>query len=500
MADEELKRGTIMQGKDGTKYLFTGGDRYDKNAWKPLGTFEWAEQETKNRLGGSTEALRALVTGSVAAPAGGYAGLAGAALPGPPGQGARWSENVRNALTEQPQTPEGVNALNAVTAPFQWWSDKAQNAGGRMTDVLGPMAGTATRTALEMLPALVARGARGPVSNLKAKAQTQIAGLTADRLTKNKTWLAAQEEGYKVPPSAMGGGFVSNRIESIGGKAAVGQDFALHNQAITNKIARREAGLRPEQELTEGNLVKARDAMSEPYRQIAGLSTRAASALERLKQARYDAKNQWHFYNRSGSPDALSAAKKADAKALLLENVIEKEATRMKRPELADQLKAARRAIAKNYTVERALNVGTGEVDAQAIGRMLDSGQAMSGGLETVGRFALGFRPYTREASAIGTPGISKSEALASAGLGMAGAAGGMGWWPAGLPYLAPPARALLNSQMMQPGAQTLPQLGLGMRGMSAATAHPELLTLMPGIGMVGVPPEEYQPQMRPWR
>lgn len=492
-----IKRGVIKEGKEGKKYISLGGEEFDRATWREISAIESAQAKTESTLAAPREALTTMATGAIAAPISGIAGGLASLYPGPQGQGADVAARTQQALTYSP-SPEGMQIVNDLTKPLQWWSDKAQQAGGWATDKSGsPLVGTAASSALEFLPAILAKAVKAPVAKAKAKAEIQVAGLTADRLSKNVTWLAAQEEGYKLPPSAMGGGFVSNRIESVGGKAAVGQDFAIHNQAVTNAIARREAGLRPEQPLSEATLAEARQAMAAPYREVSQLSRRAGYALERIQTARNEAKLYWRHYNISGDPKSYKQAKKFDVQADLLEKVIEKEARRVGNTDLVSRLNKARVDIAKNHAVDRALNEGAGEVDAHAFAKMLDRKEKLSGGLETIGKFSQAFRHYTREASGVPTPGISKSEALASAALGLGGQAGGMGWWPAGLPFVSPPARSLLRSRIMQPGAQALPEIPLGVRGMSAATSHPELYTFIPGIGMVATPPSEYRPELR---
>jgi hypothetical protein len=146
----------------------------------------------------------------------------------------------------------------------------------------------------------------------------------------------------------------------------------------------------------------------------------------------------------------LNEAQRQDGIAKMLETLIDREASKAGNPELLGRLREARTGLAKNYTVERALNIGSGDVDAHVIGRLLDKGSPMTGGLETIGRFAEAFAPYSREASKIPTPGVSKVEGLAAAALGMGGHGSGLGWLPAGLPLLAGPTRSLMLSGLMQ--------------------------------------------------
>jgi hypothetical protein len=332
-------------------------------------------------------------------------------------------------------------------------------AGGAVTDITkSPALGTLANLAIQFGPGMLIKPAdipgKVPLSKIGA--------------VKAETLKAADQLGYVVPPSARGGGFLSKRLESIGGKAAVGQEAAIRNQVVTNAIAAKEAGLATGTPITEGSLAAAREQMAAPYKAVAQVSPIAERALERLKIARNDAKGLWNFYMRSADPRVLKEAQALDRTAETLERVIEREATKAGQPQLIDALREARRAIAKNYTVEKALNVGSGDIDARVIGRMLDQGKPLSGDLKTVGKFAQAFGSYAREASGIPTPGVSKSEAILAALLAAGG--GGATMYQQGHPYgaalgalplLATPARGLALSKMMTPAVETVPLSGI---------------------------------------
>ncbi len=70
--------------------------------------------------GSGLEALLALGSGGIAGNiAGGLAGLAGTALPGAPGQGERWLNATRDALTYRPRSPGGREALALLSKPME---------------------------------------------------------------------------------------------------------------------------------------------------------------------------------------------------------------------------------------------------------------------------------------------------------------------------------------------------------------------------------------------
>ena len=75
-------------------------------------------------LGGGEAALQA-VTGLGSSIAGGLAGIAGSALPGPQGQGARWSQSIQKAGTYEPKSSAGKLASAMVSEPMSWAAEKA---------------------------------------------------------------------------------------------------------------------------------------------------------------------------------------------------------------------------------------------------------------------------------------------------------------------------------------------------------------------------------------
>jgi hypothetical protein len=264
---------------------------------------------------------------------------------------------------------------------------------------------------------------------------------------------------------------------------------------VTNALAARSLDLAPDTPLTESVLSKVRDEASKPYKDISQLSPRAADALEKLKQARFEASDQYKYYNRSGNPEARKEAAKWQAKADAYEKVIEKEAQKVidvygvkekplsksrevgfplpatagkhadleaeylgqrsaGNPDILNELRAGRTRIAKSYDVEHALGLGSGDVSAPTIARQLDKAgtAAKSGELQVIGKYADAFPQVMREGAKVPSPGVSGTDAAMSAGLGMGGygAAGPAGILAAGLPLVRGPARAMALSDWYQ--------------------------------------------------
>jgi hypothetical protein len=81
---------------------------------------------------------------------------------------------------------------------------------------------------------------------------------------------------------------------------------------------------------------------------------------------------------------------------------------------LANRFDQARQMIAKTYSVEAALNEGTGNVVASQLGNQLKKGKPLSGGLALAARFAQAFPKAAEEVRH--SPGVSAVDALIGAG------------------------------------------------------------------------------------
>ena len=296
----------------------------------------------------------------------------------------------------------------------------------------------------------------------RAAEKDAIAAATQSRnAVRDATLKQAQEAGYVVPPSAVRNSFWGRRMESVAGKAAIGQEAAARNQAVTNNLAAKELGLPANTPITEEVLDQVRNQASQPYRDVSSLMGR--DLLEDLKNARFDAKAQWKFYERSADPKALTAAKAATQKAEQIETAMESFARAAGKSDLVEQLREARATIAKTYDIERALNDATGDVSARVISRRPN----VSGGLATAGDFYKAFPAYARDGARIPTPGVSKSEALTAAALGTVG-----GPAAAALPFISTPVRSALLSGPAQ-RAMASPSYE------KALTVNPDDLALM---------------------
>lgn len=321
-------------------------------------------------------------------------------------------------------------------------SGAASVLGQGTTEVTGsPLAGAAVT--MGAVPAISAATNAVRQSSMKAKARNELVDETIDDAVK---------AGFVTPPSARSGNWFVRRLESIAGKDATAQEATVRNQQKVNEIARKELGLPEDSAISLTALERRREVLAAPYREVRSLNQNAATDLEALREARRQSNLNYRHYDVSQDPTALAKAEAAAQQATALEQRLEGYARAAMKPDLVKELRQARTDIAKTYDVERALNVATGDVSMPILGRALDRGKPLSGGLETAAKFQQAFPRYAREGEKMPAPGVSKSEAIMASllGLGGYGAMGPAGMALAALPLASGPTRSMLLSSPFQ--------------------------------------------------
>jgi type II secretory pathway pseudopilin PulG len=383
------------------------------------------------------------------------------------------SEWIRDKLRKTGEP--GLSPDDPSTSPMGRAQFDLTSRGGFIPGLVAPAVGSMVAERLGG-PEWAGVGAMAP---LAAKAGYQAMNAPKpENFVKDQILLSGREKGYVVPPSSAAGGVVSKSFESLGGKAATQHQASIKNQQITNDLVRKELGLPKGAHLTKGAIEHQRAQFYSPYKEVSAISPQAKTALEQLKQSRHDATAHFNHYNRSADPAALAKAREAQAQASALETQLEQAAAAAGKPGLVDALRNARVNIAKTYDVERALNTTTGNIDASVLGRMVDKGRPLSGGLEAAGRFQQAFPKSMRAAEDVPGPGISALSPYAGAALGLGGYAslGLPGMAAAALPFTRPAARAAMLSSPVQnslmpkygplpaPSPELLYQLGILQR------------------------------------
>ena len=373
-----------------------------------------------------------------------------------------------------------IGAIQGAMQPVEGEQTLANIAKGTaLNTVLGGALGAGGQYGADKLAGAVQ-------SRLAMKAAEQ-AGNQSRNAMRDAVLAEGRTAGYVVPNSEVAPSFLGNRLESIGGKAAIKQEAAVRNQQVTNALTRQALGLPDDVPISQSTLDNLRKTAGKAYQEVAALSPQAQADLEALKAARADATGWFTAYNRSARPDDLAKAKAARELSDQLEGALEAHAKAAGKDELIPALVDARKQIAKTYTVERALNKATGDISAPVFGRLLDKGKPLSDGLDTVGRFNQAFPKFTGTGATTPAAGVSKSEALASLVLGLIGAAGAgpAGIAAAAVPLMSHPARALVLSQAMQ----KTPKYGVGMATRAAAAIPEEAYGLLGRSGAMYVTP-----------
>lgn len=333
----------------------------------------------------------------------------------------------------------GFGALQPVEDP----SDRAMNTS------VGFTAGAAGQAIGQKVSKFAAdRLAARSATAATAEAQNSV----RDSLLKE-----AQKAGYKVPPATTNPTVKNRVLESVSGKAATQQSAAVKNQAVTNRLVRKELGLAADAPLTKASLNAIRSREGAVYKAIksAGRITAddayiddlakltqsvdeiskdfpdanigahddinklvdsllkdsfdSSSAVEYVKKLRQQASANLSFAaSADPTKKALGLAQREAAGSL--EDMVIRHLNATGKSGLADRFDKARVLIAKTYSVEGALNEGSGNVVAAQLARDLKKGKPLSGGLDLAARFAQAFPKAAAEVK--DSPGVSAVDAM----------------------------------------------------------------------------------------
>lgn len=174
----------------------------------------FADVTPQGALGASIiEPLGTVVTGAIAEPVAGLAGIAGALLPGEEGQGERFVEATREALTFKPKTVAGQEGLQALGETLQPLTEKLQAAETIAGDVGFELTGepavaaafaTLPTIAMEVLGIAAAKGITKAVSKIPGKKATDLEleaeqlELDAEQLAQGRPTDAGMEESAAI--------------------------------------------------------------------------------------------------------------------------------------------------------------------------------------------------------------------------------------------------------------------------------------------------------------
>ncbi len=236
-----------------------------------------------------------------------------------------------------------------------------------------------------------------------------------------ETLKLGRELGYTLPPSVVAPNAVNDTLTSLGGKAAVAQSAIHINQPKTNEAVAKQIGIPFDAPASPISINTARVGPNLVYDKVAKAVPGSSKLLEAYKQANADTSKLFTAYRASlvKDPAMLAEAKAKQAIADAYETQLRK----VVGPNLADELKDARRKLAEIGVAERAF-VG-GDFSGEVIGDAFENGEKLSGNLYKIGRFENRFGKYIREASKTPAAGVDHLKLLAKGAMVGGGAATG---------------------------------------------------------------------------
>jgi hypothetical protein len=321
----------------------------------------------------------------------------------------------------------------------------------------------------------VAAKATNPLSVVTEPAQAILAAknkILPSQLLKEKelnavrdtTLRNAQAEGYVATPGSISPTGKNIISERMAGKTHLEQLASVQNQAVTDRLSRRAAGLPENAPLTSATMQDIRKAEYakgyEPIKQIGEVKTDPAflddlvaveskyagagssfpgavpedvtrliknftvdkfnskDAVEVTRTLREQARGNF----RKGD-DALAKAQIDVSNAL--ENQIERALAvsgDVKAADMLEQFRLSRQRMAVAHTIEDAIKEGSGSVVAAKLARDIQNGKYVSGDIKTIAEFSNVFPRVTQTPSQIGAPGAGTVMGRSLSGLSAAAA------------------------------------------------------------------------------
>ena len=272
------------------------------------------------------------------------------------------------------------------------------------------------------------------VSKLSDMIKNSAAAQQAGNYLKDSAINLAQKYGYKLAPQDVNPTALNATLQGLSGKIKTQQAASQANQTITNSIVKKELGIPDQVPLTADALKTVRAQAGQAYNVVRGSGTITpgdaytsaldnilaqsngqaksfpglknddiTSVISTLKQPTFDAGDAvdaTHFLRNLadkayGSNDnATGAAYKQASTAL--EDAIDQHMQSLGNPDALNQFRQARQTMAQTYTVGKALNPVTGNVDAGKLATQLQRGKPLSGGLQDVAQIASQFPKATQ--------------------------------------------------------------------------------------------------------
>lgn len=241
----------------------------------------------------------------------------------------------------------------------------------------------------------------------------------------------AQKLGYSVLPEDVNAGPFAKFIQSFSGKFKGEELISSNNQQVTNKIAAKYLDLPENTPLTADAIKNARATAFQAYDDIKNTGTinlgdknpftpltkqvqvnkggtdsylgkikdnyfmTADDAISQLRTLRQQTSD--YYRSAINNPKFKVLAKKYELEANKLEKIIENHVKQQNNPELYNNFRNAREYIAKTFTIEKAANPVTGNVDARKIANQFyNKNVPITGEMQKVAEFSKAFPNVTK--------------------------------------------------------------------------------------------------------
>lgn len=343
------------------------------------------------------------------------------------GQDIQWGEAVGAGVSGLWPGPSGsLGRAGAKTLAKEAGKQAVGNLAATATTTgiddqrLPTLSESASSTAAAMIGTGLAKGASSGVDSAAERAAKMKSLNYSDR---DFTIRLAGEAGYVFDPVKLNPNAVTKAVDRLAVESSFHKAAIAKNQEVTNQLVRSELGLYEGDSLNNLTLdVKALE-LRQPYEQIRAMGTEGKDAVQELIEVRKKARTAWEDYRRNRTRDALSEAESMDSRAEAIEDKIEKIAQKAGVPQAVDELRASRKALAKVYVVQNALNSAANEVDASIIGKVYDKNPKMlDGSLATIGKVA-NIQPYMFRPSSEAKASTGGAGRIMGMGMGMSAGA-----------------------------------------------------------------------------
>lgn len=342
-------------------------------------------------------------------------------------------EKIKRTMAEDP-----IGAISDLSLLFSGGAGAASKVG--MAKTAGAL--TTAASATNPINALVK-----PVEMMAKSKNAMLQSQKEANAVRDANVLAAQREGFVVTPGSLTPTGANVVKERIAGKTHLEQLASIKNQQMADKVARRAVGLPENSPLTSDSMKSIRKAeYAKGYEPVKNLGNIVADTvflddLTNIQSSYTGASKSFPLavpdevgnlikkYNveKFDAADAVDVIKKLREQAsgnfrkgendlaksqldisTALEGQIARNLEASGDPKLAnllEQFKASRQRMAISHTIENAIRVGSGSVDAKKLGRDIQNDKFMTGDLKTIAEFANTFPRVNVPPSTIGTPG-----------------------------------------------------------------------------------------------